>query len=165
MSRRNRFRKNPDEQSAVEGKTPQSENRPPRLREGVVTLKLGGRNPVKAFNAYLITGQKHVLVDPGPPCCLPDSLLGGLDLDVTSTVGSCLEEIRVLVFRAEKAYNLLNQGFWDGGYPVALPLAAPDVQGSVGEVKVCCPDVHGLGDAEAAGVDELKEEPVFWVCC
>lgn len=67
MSRRNRFRKNPDEQKAAEGKTPQAESRPERPRESVVTLKLGGKNPVKAFNAYLITGQKHILVDPGPP--------------------------------------------------------------------------------------------------
>ena len=67
MSRRNRFSRTPGEQNAAEGKTPQAENRPERPREGVITLKLGGRNPVKAFNAYLITGQKHVLVDPGPP--------------------------------------------------------------------------------------------------
>jgi hydroxyacylglutathione hydrolase len=67
MSRRNRFRKTSEEQNAAEGKTPQGESRPERPREGVVTLKLGGRNPLKSFNAYLITGQKHVLVDPGPP--------------------------------------------------------------------------------------------------
>ena len=37
------------------------------LRESVITLPLGGRNPLTAFNAYLIPGPKHVLVDPGPP--------------------------------------------------------------------------------------------------
>jgi len=66
-TRRNRFRKTPGEKNAAEAKTPQSENRQQRPREGVVTLKLGGRHPLKAFNSYLITGQKHVLVDPGPP--------------------------------------------------------------------------------------------------
>ena len=29
-------------------------------------LPLGGRNPLTATNAYVITGTKHVLVDPGP---------------------------------------------------------------------------------------------------
>ncbi len=37
------------------------------LKESVITLSLGGRNPLTAFNAYLIPGSKHVLVDPGPP--------------------------------------------------------------------------------------------------
>ncbi|MFC2009093.1 MBL fold metallo-hydrolase [Chloroflexota bacterium] len=70
MSRRSRFGKKSGEQreqNAAEEKTPQGEGRPERPREGVLTLKLGGRSPLKAFNAYLITGQKHILVDPGPP--------------------------------------------------------------------------------------------------
>ncbi len=33
----------------------------------VITLRLGGRNPLKSFNAYVIRGQRHILVDPGPP--------------------------------------------------------------------------------------------------
>jgi len=68
MSRRNRFSRNSGEQQGngeVGGS--QDNGRPERLREGVITLKLGGRNPLKAFNSYLITGQKHILVDPGPP--------------------------------------------------------------------------------------------------
>jgi len=67
MSRRGRFRKSPGEQKTGEVKPQQAETRQQRPREGVITLKLGGRNPLKAFNAYLITGQKHILVDPGPP--------------------------------------------------------------------------------------------------
>lgn len=37
------------------------------LKESVIALPLGGRNPITACNAYLIPGSKHVLVDPGPP--------------------------------------------------------------------------------------------------
>ncbi len=41
------------------------DERPP---EGsVLTLHLGGKNPFKSYNAYLIPGTKHILVDPGPP--------------------------------------------------------------------------------------------------
>jgi len=36
-------------------------------REGVVALHLGSRNPLHALTSYVIRGQKHVLVDPGPP--------------------------------------------------------------------------------------------------
>ncbi|MBN1856489.1 MAG: MBL fold metallo-hydrolase [Dehalococcoidia bacterium] len=34
--------------------------------ESVIMLPLGGKNPLTATNAYVITGSKHVLVDPGP---------------------------------------------------------------------------------------------------
>lgn len=34
--------------------------------EGVVALHLSSRNPLLAFTSYVIRGQKHVLVDPGP---------------------------------------------------------------------------------------------------
>jgi len=37
------------------------------VREGVVALHLRSRNPLNAFTSYVIRGQKHVLVDPGPP--------------------------------------------------------------------------------------------------
>ena len=71
MSRHYRFWKSqtPDtvQQQEQEAKTAPavSEERPP---EGsVLTLHLGGKNPFKSYNAYLIPGTKHVLVDPGPP--------------------------------------------------------------------------------------------------
>ncbi|HAM45032.1 MAG TPA: hypothetical protein DCM67_08450 [Propionibacteriaceae bacterium] len=71
MSRRNRFWKTNDSDTVQpqeqEGQTAPvaSEERPP---EGsVITLHLGGKNPFKCYNSYLIVGSKHVLVDPGPP--------------------------------------------------------------------------------------------------
>ena len=71
MSRRNRFRRpqdsdsvQPQEQQAEVTHVADDEQRPD---QSVITLHLGGRNPFKCFNAYLITGQKHILVDPGPP--------------------------------------------------------------------------------------------------
>jgi hydroxyacylglutathione hydrolase len=71
MSRRNRFRRphdssvtRPQEQQAPPAQPGDGE---PRPEASVITLHLGGRNPFKCYNSYLITGSKHVLVDPGPP--------------------------------------------------------------------------------------------------
>ncbi len=75
MGRRSRYGNNREanpEQSAnpprpvanggrVSGEQPKAE-----LKESVVMLPLGGKNPVTSVNAYVITGQKHILVDPGP---------------------------------------------------------------------------------------------------
>lgn len=36
-------------------------------REGVVALHLSSRNPLHSFTSYVIRGDKHVLIDPGPP--------------------------------------------------------------------------------------------------
>ncbi len=72
MSRRKRFRRpnetNYQEQAQSGGSTPQSaESKGERPRGTVITLHLGGNNPFRHHNAYLIPGAKHVLVDPGPP--------------------------------------------------------------------------------------------------
>jgi len=73
MSRHNRFRRTDESESQ---QTPGSETpaaEPAAAPEAgqpagsVVTLRLGGRNPLKSFNAYVIRGQRHILVDPGPP--------------------------------------------------------------------------------------------------
>ena len=71
MSRHNSFRK-PQESGEVQQQEQQGQAAPTnsedkRPDESVITLHLGGRNPFKSFNAYLIPGSKHVLVDPGPP--------------------------------------------------------------------------------------------------
>lgn len=70
MSRRNRF-KRPQDPAAVPSPEQQGQPAPAQSGEerpesGVITLHLGGRNPFRCYNAYLITGPKHVLVDPGP---------------------------------------------------------------------------------------------------
>ena len=78
MSRRNRFRRPqdsttvPPQEVGGQGETPvqeqaQPEAQGPQPDSSVITLRLGGRNPFKSYNAYLIPGSKHVLVDPGPP--------------------------------------------------------------------------------------------------
>ncbi len=72
MSRRNRFRRpnetNHQEQSRQEGQAAQpTERQEERPSGSVITLHLGGNNPFRHHNAYLIPGSKHVLVDPGPP--------------------------------------------------------------------------------------------------
>ena len=80
MSRRNRFRRPQDagtaqpqaepgsqEQEAPQGQPAQADDSAQLPEPSVITLHLGGRNPIKSFNAYLIPGSKHVLVDPGPP--------------------------------------------------------------------------------------------------
>jgi glyoxylase-like metal-dependent hydrolase (beta-lactamase superfamily II) len=75
MSRRYRFGKSndsdkvqPQVQEGQEGQQAAPATSEQRAPDGsVVTLHLGGSNPFKCFNSYLITGTKHVLVDPGPP--------------------------------------------------------------------------------------------------
>ena len=76
MSRRRRYggRGGPKPEQAADGSQTSGGAQPaaastpsPVLKESVITLPLGGRNPITAFNAYLIPGSKHVLVDPGPP--------------------------------------------------------------------------------------------------
>jgi hydroxyacylglutathione hydrolase len=78
MSRRNRFRRPQDpaggppqegvtQGEAPAGEQPQSEAAPPQADASVIILRLGGRNPLKRHNAYLIRGSRHALVDPGPP--------------------------------------------------------------------------------------------------
>jgi len=70
MSRHNRFHR-PD-QSDSQQQTPGTETpvAAPETGQPVgsgITLRLGGRKPLKSFNAYVIRGQRHILVDPGPP--------------------------------------------------------------------------------------------------
>jgi hydroxyacylglutathione hydrolase len=71
MSRRNRFRKPQDtseiQKQEQQGQTASADTEAKRPDESVITLHLGGKNPFRSFNAYLIPGAKHVLVDPGPP--------------------------------------------------------------------------------------------------
>jgi len=70
MSRRNRFR-NPQDSGPVQpqeeqGQTAQANDGEQPADVSVMTLHLGGKNPFRCYNAYLIPGAKHVLVDPGP---------------------------------------------------------------------------------------------------
>jgi glyoxylase-like metal-dependent hydrolase (beta-lactamase superfamily II) len=70
MSRRNRFRR-PQDSDQVQPKeeqaqTAQVDDGEQRADVSVMTLHLGGKNPFRCYNAYLIPGVKHVLVDPGP---------------------------------------------------------------------------------------------------
>ncbi len=71
MSRRYRFGKSQESDSVQQQE--QEDQTAPAVREerppegSVLTLHLGGKNPFKCYNAYLIPGTKHVLVDPGPP--------------------------------------------------------------------------------------------------
>ena len=78
MSRRNRFRRPqdpagvPPQEGGGQGEGPadqqaQIEAAVPHADSSVITLHLGGRNPLKSHNAYLIRGSRHALVDPGPP--------------------------------------------------------------------------------------------------
>jgi hydroxyacylglutathione hydrolase len=80
MSRHNRFRRPHDSnvaqpqeqqgqqpQAGQQGEVAQVDDGQQRPESSVITLHLGGRKPWKSFNAYLIPGAKHVLVDPGPP--------------------------------------------------------------------------------------------------
>lgn len=70
MSRRNKFRRsnetnNQQKQPTAHAQPAQDQRERPV--GSVVTLHLRGRNPFKYHNAYLIPGNRHVLVDPGPP--------------------------------------------------------------------------------------------------
>ncbi|MBN1152159.1 MAG: MBL fold metallo-hydrolase [Dehalococcoidia bacterium] len=71
MSRYNRFRRSEESSSArqpeQQGQAASNGNGEQPPAASVITLHLGGRNPFRCYNAYLITGSKHVLVDPGPP--------------------------------------------------------------------------------------------------
>ncbi len=70
MSRHNRFGRpdtlNPQQPPSAAGGATAGNGAVPPLGS-VITLRLGGRNPLKAFNTYVIRGQRHILVDPGPP--------------------------------------------------------------------------------------------------
>ncbi len=66
--RRNRNNSESKQQSRViDPQSPQPESTKEDEREGVVALRLRSRNPLNSFTSYVIRGQKHVLVDPGPP--------------------------------------------------------------------------------------------------
>ncbi len=70
MSRRNRYRRPNDtnnQQKEPAAPAQVAHDQAERPSGTVVTLHLGGRNPFKHHNAYLIPGSRHVLVDPGPP--------------------------------------------------------------------------------------------------
>ena len=69
MSRRRNRNNSESKQQArrIDPQSPQPETKKEDEREGVVALRLHSRNPLNSFTAYVIRGQKHVLVDPGPP--------------------------------------------------------------------------------------------------
>jgi len=69
MSRRNKYRR-PQDAASVQAQDVEGQQAAPNdggPRPSVITLHLGGKNPFRCYNAYLITGSRHVLVDPGPP--------------------------------------------------------------------------------------------------
>jgi hydroxyacylglutathione hydrolase len=68
MSRRRNRNSGEQQQSRVsETQVQQTQAKKEDEREGVVALHLASRNPIHAVTSYVIRGQKHVLVDPGPP--------------------------------------------------------------------------------------------------
>ncbi|MCK9357314.1 MAG: MBL fold metallo-hydrolase [Dehalococcoidia bacterium] len=70
MSRDNGFRRSDEPNPQPQPSTGEPATSEPQVAQpvgSVITLHLGGRNPLKSFNTYVIRGQRHILVDPGPP--------------------------------------------------------------------------------------------------